>query len=100
MMTQPNGGVAPRRNPHAASRMYEGEAFIVIPQSHEYKILNSVGSRVWELIDGARTTDEIARMIASEYDVSYETALGDVSAFLSDLQANGMLAGGETGRVA
>lgn len=100
MTTLPEGGFAPRRNPDAASRSYDGEAFIVIPQSHEYKILNSVGSRVWELIDGARTLDEIARTIADEYDVSFETARDDVHSFIRDLESNGMLATEPSGRVA
>jgi len=92
-MTVHRGGIPPRKHPHAASRVYEGEAFIVLPQSGEYKILNRVGSRVWELIDGSRTAEEMARIIAEEYDVSLEQATGDVSEFLGELKSNGMLAG-------
>jgi len=83
----------PKKHPHAASRVYEGEAFIVLPQFHEYKILNQVGSRVWDLIDGKTSEGEIAKVIADEYEVALETALNDVRQFLADLKANGMLAG-------
>ena len=90
----------PRKHPHAASRVYEEEAFIVLPQFHEYKILNKVGTRVWDLIDGTRTEGDIAKIIAAEYEVSVETALEDVTSFLRDLRTNGMLADGEAGKVA
>jgi hypothetical protein len=94
-MTQAGQGGTPQRNPHAAARVYEGEAFIVIPQTSQYKILNSTGSRIWELIDGKRSRDEIAGIIADEYDVSREEALRDVGSFLDELKENGMLAGGD-----
>ena len=83
----------PTKHPHAASRVYEGEAFIVLPQFHEYKILNQVGTRIWDLIDGLKTEGDIARIIAGEYEVTLETAMADVTSFLADLKANGMLAG-------
>ena len=88
----------PRKHPHAASRVYEGEAFIVLPQFHEYKILNTTGTRIWDLIDGNRSESEIATLIAEEYDVALDTALEDVTTFVTDLRANGMLADGEAGK--
>jgi len=97
-MTAEMGGVPPRKHPHAASRVYEGEAFIVLPESGQYKILNAVGSRVWELIDGTRTVDEIAGLIADEYEVTLESARSDVVEFLGDLKENGMLAGDGAGK--
>ncbi|HEY3176118.1 MAG TPA: PqqD family protein [Candidatus Polarisedimenticolia bacterium] len=105
MMGTASGGAnpqteAPRKHPDSASRVYDGEAFIVLPQSHQYKILNQVGTRVWELIDGTRTVDDMANIIASEYEVSIETAHKDVSDFISDLKENGMLANSDNGKVA
>ena len=91
---------APMKHPDSASRVYDGEAFIVLPQSHQYKILNHVGTRVWELIDGVRTVDEMARVIAEEYEVSVEKAREDVIEFVTDLKAHGMLAGGDNGKAA
>ena len=95
----------PTKHPHAASRVYEGEAFIVLPQFHEYKILNVTGTRIWDLIDGTRTESDIARIIADKYDVTPATALEDVTSFVQDLKVHGMLAGGgprdgEAGKVA
>jgi len=94
-MTPAGSAEAPRKNPHAAARVYDGEAFIVVPQSSQYKILNGTGSRIWALIDGQRSSSDIARVIAEEYEVSLEDAMADVGGFLQDLKEHGMLAQGD-----
>jgi len=94
----PRGNLVPRRHPEAAIREYEGEAFIVLPNRHEYKILNEVGTRIWALIDGERTAEQIARIIASEYEVSREVALSDILEFLQELRAAGLLADAQPGK--
>jgi len=88
-------GSRPRKHPHAAARVYEGEAFIVLPHEHKIKILNDSGSRIWELIDGARTIGEIAKTIEDEFDVTYDQALADVREFVGVLEENSMLATGD-----
>ena len=82
----------PKKHPHAAARVYDGEAFIVLPHEGKYKILNDTGSRVWELIDGTRTIGELARQIEEEYDTTLDEALADVKSFVDDLRAHNMLA--------
>lgn len=94
----PGEGEAPRRHPHAASRVYDGKAFVVLPQTHKYEIMNVVGTRVWDLIDGHRSVEEIARIIENEHDVTFEVALKDVKEFLVELKAHGMLANGSGGK--
>jgi hypothetical protein len=46
---------------------------------------NEVGSRIWDLIDGNRTVDEIASTIAGEYDVDPDEALADTGDFIAQL---------------
>lgn len=99
-MTGQSRGIPPRRHPDAACRVYDGEALIVLPQGHVYKVLNGVGTRIWDLIDGIRTESGIAQEISSEYEVTYERALQDVVEFIGDLAANGMLASSDAGKVA
>ncbi|MFQ5701650.1 MAG: PqqD family protein [Acidobacteriota bacterium] len=89
-----------RKHPDAASRVFDGEAFIVLPHRGQYKILNEVGTRVWDLLDGERTTRDIAQVIAEEYDVTIERALSDIEEMVSDLRSQGMLADEDTGKVA
>ncbi len=82
----------PVKHPDAAARVYDEEAFIVLPHKGQYKILNGAGTRVWDLIDGKRSAGDIARVIAEEYDTTYEVALSDVEEFLGALESNDMLA--------
>jgi len=81
-----------QKHPDAASRNYDGEAFIVVPGLGEYNILNPIGTRVWDLIDGKRGISEIARVISDEYDVAQDAAEADVRSFVEDLRQHKMLA--------
>lgn len=81
----------PRRHPDAASRTYDGEAFIVVPGRGEYNILNPVGTRVWDLIDGTRDVAEIVKIIGDEFEVTPEAAEADVTSFLEALRKHQML---------
>lgn len=84
--------IAPKKHPDAAARVYDEEAFIVLPHKGQYKILNKVGTRVWDLMDGSRSTGDIARAISQEYETTFEAALSDVEDFIRDLNDHGMLA--------
>lgn len=47
--------------------------------------LSPVAARIWQLMDGVRTADEIVETICAEYDVDRDTALGDLAALVADL---------------
>lgn len=47
--------------------------------------LSPVAARIWQLIDGARTADEIVSAICAEYEVDRDTAMADLSALAADL---------------
>lgn len=55
--------------------------------SGKYFNLNEVGGYVWELLDEPRTVAQLAQEIATEYEVSEEQTLPDVTALLVDLLA-------------
>ena len=75
----------PVLHPQVAARIIDGEAVIVLPQSSQVNVLNEVGSRIWEFIDGTRNVGEITEIIVAEYDVTAEQA---TSASLGALGAN------------
>ncbi len=81
----------PRRTPSVASRALDGEAVLVHPEQGKVTVLNGVGARVWELIDGQHTIAEMARVIADEYEVSLIKAETDTLAFCRDLAGRGLL---------
>jgi hypothetical protein len=78
------------RNPATAWRTIEGEAVILSLDTKVFRGLNAVGSRVWELIDGRRSVDEIAALVAGEFQVAPEAAARDVRAFVETLLAKGL----------
>ncbi len=75
--------------PHAqvAARVVENQAVIVLADAGQVNVLNGVGTRIWELIDGTRTVQQIRDVIEREYAVSAEDVSRDVLAFFEELIA-------------
>ena len=49
-------------------------------------VLNELGAFIWELLPDAKDEAEICEAILKEYDVSAETAAGDVAEFIGKLR--------------
>ena len=79
------------RSSQTAWRLIEGEAVILSMDTKVFRGLNAVGSRVWELIDGRRSLEEIARLIVDEFQVAPDVAAADVGAFVEQLLAKGLV---------
>jgi len=77
--------------PTTASRIIEGEAVILSMETKVLRGLNPVGSRIWELIDGRRSVEEIAHLIIQEFDVQPEEAAKDVRSFVDELLGRGLV---------
>ena len=80
------------RNPATAWRVIEGEAVILSLDTKIFRGLNAVGSRVWELIDGRNSMDEIIEAVTREFDVTRERAAADVGAFVQQLLDKSLVA--------
>lgn len=81
----------PNRHPRTASRVIDGEAVIVIPEENVVKILNNVGSRIWELANGTRSVREIAEVIYNEYEIDEAQAKNDAVGFIEELIQSQMM---------
>jgi hypothetical protein len=77
----------PGKSPEIASRIIDGEAVVVIPQEGMVKVFNNTGSRIWELMDGNRKTQEIIDILVSEFEVSKGELQADAVEFLKELAA-------------
>jgi len=75
----------PNKHPRTASRLVDDQAVVVLPEENKVQVLNAVGSRVWELADGARTVQAIVQTIYEEYDVSREQAEKEVTEFVTEM---------------
>ncbi len=75
----------------SAWRTLEGRAIVLSGHDGMLRILEEVGTRLWELLDENRTVNEILKILLDEYDVEAEVLEKDVLEFLSDLKAKGMI---------
>lgn len=75
----------PTPHPQVISRIIDDEVVVVLPHQGQVKVLNNVGTKIWELLNGQRTLKEIANIIYQEYQVPIETAQTDTLAFANEL---------------
>lgn len=59
----------PSHHPRTASRVFSGEAVVITPAENKVRMLNPVGSRIWQLADGSRSVAEIVGLLTDEYEV-------------------------------
>ncbi len=81
----------PVPNPAVVGSIVEGEAVLVLPEQGQVRVLNEVGARIWALADGTRTVQDIVTAICTEYDVEPSQAEADALAFLTGLEAKGVI---------
>lgn len=74
-----------------------GEQAIIVSKNPEIvHVANDAGIRVWELLDGKVTLQNIIAQMANEYDASSEQITNDVCELISELQNQGLISpGGE-----
>jgi hypothetical protein len=53
--------------------------------------MNVIGSRIWELIDDNKNTEEIMKLIIEDFEVTPEEARNDLLAFLEQLETIGAI---------
>ena len=76
------------------SRAIAGEVILVPIRKTAAEVngvytLNEVAARIWELLDGVRTVDEVRSSIVEEFEVTSEEAEQDLVSFLMQLQKVG-----------
>jgi hypothetical protein len=71
-----------------ASRVIDGKAVVISIDRNQVHVMNSVGTRVWELCDG-RVLDDIIDQIVIEFEVERAQAARDVQTFVERLVALG-----------
>lgn len=75
----------PNKSPQTASRIIDNEAVIIVPEYSEVKVLNEVGSRIWELLDGNKDIQTIAYIISDEFEAPLDKIIEDVKDFIEEL---------------
>lgn len=73
-----------------ASQVCE-ETVILEPETGTYYSLNSVGSRIWELIQEPQSIREIKETILAEYEVEPQQCVREILALIEQLAAAGLI---------
>ncbi|MDD5467598.1 MAG: PqqD family protein [Anaerolineales bacterium] len=87
----------PMRVATVVSKVIEGdktaqaEVILVLPEKGQVKVLNELGARIWELIDGENRVRDLVARITGEYAVDEQEARRDILAFLSELRTKGII---------
>jgi hypothetical protein len=74
-----------------------GEETIVVPvrsgvaNLETIFTMNSVGTAIWQAIDGTATVDALVRVVATQFDITESEAAPDVAAFVELLTAKGLV---------
>jgi hypothetical protein len=79
------------KNSQIIARREGEETALIDPYRRTMARLNPVGSRVWELVDGTRSTASIIDIMKGEFEVEAERLAKDVRAFLKDLARREMI---------
>ena len=75
----------PQPAPAMAWQTIDGEVVLLDSDGKQLIGISETGARIWALMDGTRSIEDIAHALTEEFDVSRETALADVRAFLNEL---------------
>jgi len=76
---------------HQISSDVAGEAVILDLEAGEYYGLNTVGARVWKIIQTPTSVATIRSTLLDEFDVSYDRCDRELKELLSDLKAHGLI---------
>ena len=83
--------VVVRNDDDLMTTMVDGELIGMSVEQGSCYGLNSVGTRIWDLIAEPRTVDSLCEQLADEYEVQPEDCRRDVLAYLEALRAEGLV---------
>lgn len=81
----------PIPNPQIVDRILADEAVLVMAEAGQVKVLNQVGARIWQLIDGQRPISQIAQIIHEEFEVDLAECQQDTLTFINELANKGIV---------
>lgn len=79
-----------RRPEQVRFRILDGEGVVIRRQEGEVLVLNGVGARIFDLLDGRRSVARLLELLEAEYDAARDTLERDVLAYLDELLEAGL----------
>lgn len=80
---------------NVAARIYGSDAVIISPDEGVVRMLNPTATRIWQLVDGSRSVDEIVTIMTAEFDVELSQARQSVIRLLTELSDKQLISWGE-----
>ena len=75
-----------QRDPEQEFSMIDDEVVMLSLKNGEYYALNSVASRIWEIIEKPKNVNEITKMLIEEFEVDEKTCKNDTLECLYDFK--------------
>ena len=75
----------PVHHSSTASRVFGSDAVVISPAENMVRMLNPVGSRIWQLANGTNSLEDIAVILTQEFEVELPHARQSVAGFVDDL---------------
>jgi len=75
----------------AQSPEHTPEGILILPERGQIKVVNEIGARIWSLIDGQLSVQEIAAKITDEYQVDLVEAQRDTLDYVNELEERGLV---------
>ena len=72
-------------------RRTDDGAILISPESGDIRVLNDVGTAIWQLIDGKRSVAQIEKKLQAKYNVAAAKLQADLHAFLEELNERRLL---------
>lgn len=79
------------RDPDIIASDMDGETVMMSIERGEYYGLDGIGPFLWEQLAEPASLEELCRRVLREYEIDETTCRADVSAFIEDLIAKGVL---------
>ncbi len=80
------------RNEAVVFTELDGDVVMLDAKAGRYYELDSVGSRIWTLLEDKPTLAQLRDALAVEFDVGGEALLEDIHQFMSELAKRGLVA--------
>lgn len=82
---------SPKIAPDLIWQHLEDNTIVVTPASGKVRVLNGVGTLIWQHLEAGKDLDHILDDITSTYDVDPEQAKADMHQFIDELAEKGIL---------
>lgn len=81
----------PMLHPDVVWRTMDDGAVLVKPEAGRVRVLNEVGTTIWQLMDGEHNLGQIEARLVEKYDVGPGQARSDLHQFLTELMERDLI---------